>query len=202
MKYTELPSECFEALATNAGILLSEFSPNTGEYNRNKILGATSGGINVTCVPTYSDWGEDVDNAPKNTKELKHIDSWECKMTGTFISVTSETFKMLIGACETDTTDSGITEFTPKKELLLKYFKNVWYVCNYGNIDGGFIAVKLVDAISTGGFSLQSTDNGKGQFAFEFTGHSSTESVDTVPMEFYMNKPESEVSTSSEEEGV
>lgn len=194
MKYTELPTDCFDALATNAGIILFDFDPKTGEFSRDNILGATSGGVNVSCVPTYSDWGEDVDSAPKNTKELKHLDSWECKMSGTLISFTDEALGAIIGAY----ISSG-EKFTPNKDLSLLDFTELWYVCDYGKVDGGFIAIKLIDALSTGGFTMQSTNNGKGQFAFEFTGHSSTENIDTVPMEFYLHKAESEVSPQSGE---
>ena len=183
MKYTELPSDCFEALATNAGILLTEFTPISGEFVRENIIGATTGGINATCVPSYADWGADVDNCPKGTKELKHIENWECKISGTFISVTSTAMKMLIGANSVDG-----EKIVPINKLTTADFKNIWYVCDYGDTDGSYIAVKLIDALSTGGFSMQSTDKAKGQFAFEFTGHSSTESVDTVPMEFYLHK--------------
>ena len=35
-------------------------------------------------------YGDDIDNCPKNTKELKKLDSWEAKMSGTFVTVTAE----------------------------------------------------------------------------------------------------------------
>ncbi|WP_303842415.1 hypothetical protein, partial [Selenomonas ruminantium] len=41
----------------------------------------------------------------------------------------------------------------------------------------------------TGGFSLQTTKNGKGQVALEFTGHVSIDDQNTVPMVFYSYDP-------------
>jgi len=47
------------------------------------------------------------------------------------------------------------------------------------------VAVKLINALSTGGFSLQTTKNGKGQISLTITGHVSINAQDVVPMEFY-----------------
>jgi hypothetical protein len=48
------------------------------------------------------------------------------------------------------------------------------------------MAIKLINALSTGGFKLQSNDKGKGDFAFEFTGHYTMEDIDAVPFEMYI----------------
>jgi hypothetical protein len=47
-------------------------------------------------------------------------------------------------------------------------------------------AVCLKNALSTGGFSLQTTKNGKGQVAVSLKGFASIKDIDTVPMEFYV----------------
>ena len=39
--------------------------------------------------------------------------------------------------------------------------------------------------LSSGGFSLQTTKNGKGQLTIELMGHVSLQAQDVVPMEFY-----------------
>lgn len=70
-KYAQLPLDMEKAITTNAGIILSDFSPESpGEDSaiREKILYATTGGVSVSCVATYKDWGEDIDNCPKNVK--------------------------------------------------------------------------------------------------------------------------------------
>lgn len=64
-EYTQIPADTFETLGTNAGMLVEEFDPETRVVG--KQLGATSGGINVSCVPSFVDKGEDIDNCPKNT---------------------------------------------------------------------------------------------------------------------------------------
>ena len=44
----------------------------------------------------------------------------------------------------------------------------------------------MKNALSTGGFSLQTTKNGKGQVAVSLKGFASIKDIDTVPMEFYV----------------
>lgn len=51
--------------------------------------------------------------------------------------------------------------------------------------DGGFVAIELKNALSTEGFSLQTTKNGKGQVAVTITGHVSINAQSVVPMVFY-----------------
>jgi hypothetical protein len=74
MNFTKIPADTFQKLQLNAGILLKNFTPSTGTVQDADIVGATSGGMNFRAQPTFTDLGADVDNAPKNTKELKHLD--------------------------------------------------------------------------------------------------------------------------------
>jgi hypothetical protein len=66
-----------------------------------------------------------------------------------------------------------------------KDFADIWWVGD--RADGGMAAICLKNALSTGGFSLQTTKNGKGQIACELTGHVSINAQDTMPMEFYVS---------------
>ena len=188
MKFTKIPSDTFQKLQINAGILTTDFTPATGTIGESGQIGATTGGVNFTATPTYSDFGEDIDNCPKNMKELKKLDSWEVKMTGTFVNADTAIAKRLCGAADIGTTDA--TKVTPRNDLKDADFADIWLVGDYsdknGETNGGFIAIKLLNALSTGGFQLQTADKAKGQFAFEFTGHYSMSAQDTVPFEIYI----------------
>lgn len=191
MKYTQIPTDTFKELQLNAGILIkgsTGFAPGTGTVTAANIIGATSGGINVTCVPSFTDFGEDVDNCPKNMKELKRLDSWECKISGTFVTVSPAVAKLMLGAADIDAVN--LTQITPRKDLSADDFEDVWFVGDYsdknGNTNGGYVAVHMLNALSTGGFSLQTGDKEKGQFSVEFTGHVSMSAQDVVPMVFYI----------------
>ena len=185
MKFTKIPETTFKNLQLNAGVLLSAFNPETAEVTNTSIIGATTGGVNFTATPTFSDYGEDIDNCPKNMMELKKLDAWEISMSGTYITVDANAVKSLVGAADV----SG-NKITPRNDVLLTDFTDVWWVGDYsdknGETNGGFVAIHMMNALSTGGFAIQSSDNGKGNFAFTYTAHYSMNAQETVPFEVYV----------------
>ena len=66
MKFTRIPESAFSKIQLNAGILARDFTPSTGEVEEADLLGATTGGTSFAATPTYSDYGEDIDNCPVN----------------------------------------------------------------------------------------------------------------------------------------
>lgn len=232
-RFTVIPESTFDDLQTDAGVLLKTFNPASPSAPADAdIICATTGGIQVSCVPTYSDYGEDVDNCPNNMKELKHLDGWECKISTTCLGTSPDLIKLALGAADftdatysasSDTTvdasktyytrsGSGTTQspyvytkvtdpsgnpstksyyemtsagpkVTPRKDLDQNDFSDLWWVGD--KADGGLVAVQLMNALSTGGFSLQTTKNGKGQISLELTGHVSINAQSTMPMVFY-----------------
>ena len=186
MKFTQIPNTAMEEMQLNAGVLLSSFTPATAEVSG--IIGATTGGIKFSATPTYSDFGEDIDNCPKNMMELKRQDSVEVKISGTFVTVTTAVAKKLMAAADIGTSDQ--TKITPRNDLKTEDFADLWWVGDYsdknGATNGGFVAIHVMHALNTGGFQLQSGDKSKGQFPFEFTGHYSIDAQDVVPYEVYI----------------
>lgn len=179
-KFAQIPKNAFDELQLDAGVLLKNFVPSTGTFLNEDIICATTGGINATCVPTYSDFAEDVDNAPTNLMEFKHLDGWECKMGFTSIGTSPESIRLSLGAADVDPATGKVM---PRRTLKLDDFSDVWWVGD--RADGGLVAIRLINALSTGGFSLQTTKNGKGQVSMELTGHVSINEQDVMPMEFY-----------------
>ena len=55
MKYTKIPETTFQNLQLNAGVLLSDFDPETAEVANEAIIGATTGGVNFTATRSFSD---------------------------------------------------------------------------------------------------------------------------------------------------
>ena len=179
-KFTVIPQNAFQALQMDAGVLLKNFNPASPAAPADSdIICATTGGIQVSCVPTYSDFAEDVDNAPVNLKEFKHLDGWECTLTTTSLGTSPELIKLSLGAADID----GTSKIVPRKDLEQADFANLWWVGD--RADGGLVAVKVINALSTGGFSIQTTKNGKGQISLTITGHVSINSQSVMPMEFY-----------------
>lgn len=189
MQYTKVPATTFSTLQMNAGIMVSSFVPSTGVIG--DILGATTGGLSFNTNPEYEDFGEDIDNVPANTKQLKRIKSYDPTISGTFLTMTKDTAKMLSGAGAFDSTDTY--KFVPTHTLASTDFTDVWIVGDYsdkneGATAAGFIAIHIIDALNTAGFQWQTTKDGKGQFAFEFHGHYDIEDMDTVPYEIYIKE--------------
>lgn len=183
MKFTQIPTGTFEQLQMNAGILVKTFTPDTGVIG--DLLGATTGGVSFSDSVSYTDFGDDIDNCPKNTLELKKIESREVTMSGTFVTVTAEMAKRLAGAA-----DISGTKITPRDVLTSADFEDVWWIGDYSDVNtgnnAGYLAIHLIKALNTGGFQIASTDKGKGQFAFTFMGHYSIEDQETVPYEIYV----------------
>ena len=193
MKFTQIPENTFKQIQLNSGILLSDFDPKDGSFNKQESqLGATSGGINFSASAEYTDFGEDIDNCPKNMKELKQLDSWTVTMSGTFVTVDTRAAKRMVAAADIDKNDP--THIIPRVDVVDADFEDVWWVGDYSNINtgekAGYLAIHLMNALSTGGFQIQSSDKGKGNMSFEFTGHFSMENQDLVPFEIYIREGE------------
>ena len=175
MRYTQIPTDTFQKLAINAGVIATAFTPGTGALTASNILGATSGGLTVTVTPEFSDMGEDIDNCPKNTKELKKIKNYEVKVSGTLVTASTAVAKRLMAGASV-----ASEKVTPSHTLTTTSggdFDDLWIIGDYSD----------KNSASTGGFSYVTSDGEKAKFAFEFTGHYSVNSPDTVPFELYIH---------------
>ena len=188
MEYTKIPTTAFQNIQLNAGILVDNFVPATGTIGR--LLGATSGGVQFTDSVEYTDFGEDIDNCPKNMLELKKLNKHEATLNGTFVTIDATTTKMLAGAADVDDLDA--THIIPRNEILVIDFSDIWWIGDYSDQNtgenAGFVAIHLMNALNTGGFQIQSVDKEKGKFAFSFMGHYSMNEQDTVPYEIYIKQ--------------
>lgn len=190
-KYAQLPADIQDAITTTAGIMLSEFTPETPgtqQEIQQKILFATSGGVSVSCKFSFRDHGADIDNCPKGSMELNDVDTVECMMSGTAATVTGASAAMAIGPADDEpATSGGVETVTPRMNIKLEDYKTMWYVCPYGT-QHGFVAIEMNNALSDGGFAWQSTDREKGKGAFSFKGYPSLANPTAVPFKIYIKK--------------
>lgn len=186
MKYTKIPEDTFKQIQLNAGVLVKNFNPATQEFEG--LMGATSGGVSFNATPTYEDFGEDIDNAPKNTKEFKQLTEWAVALSGNYVTVTPDMARSLVGAADIDPNDP--TKIVPRNEVLAGDFEDIWWIGDYSNVNegtnAGYCAIHMINALNTSGFQITSTDKGKGQFAFNYEGHYSMNAQNTVPFEVYI----------------
>lgn len=185
-RFTVIPQDTFEALQLDAGVLLNKFDPNNpAEPADEDIITATTGGITVSATPTFSDLGEDVDNVPANMKEFKHLDSWDMSLSTTGLGTSPKLIRVALGCADIDSNNAS--KIIPRKDLAQTDFSDIWWVGD--RADGGCVAVQLKNALSTEGFSLQTTKAGKGQTGLTLTGHVSIKSQKEMPMAFYSIDP-------------
>ena len=181
-KFSRISQEAFKSMQFNSGIVVNKFDV-TGktEVQDADIITATTGGITATCKANFTDLGNDVDNAKKNTAELMQIEDYDCTLAFTALNATTDVIKLALGAA--DVSDKKVTpRMTLDATASTGDFKDIWWVGD--TIDGGFVAVKLMNALSTGGLSLKTTDKGKGNLSVTLTGCPRM-GDDAVPMEWY-----------------
>lgn len=194
--FTVIPESTFADLQLDAGVLLKNFNPASPAVVNGDIITATTGGINAVCKPTYSDMGEDVDNVPNGMMEFQHNDGWECTLSTTALGTSPEMIRMSLGCADIDGTDT--TKIVPRTDLKQSDFSSsVWWVGD--KADGGFVAIELKNVLSTEGFSLQTTKNGKGQTSLTLRGHVSIKAQKVVPMVFYSVAGETDASEDTTE---
>ena len=190
-KYTLYPTEFWKNIQVNAGIMVLGFDKTDGTYT--SIIGATSDGVTFNSNPTYEDFGEDIDNVPPNTKQLKRVQYYDPALSGTFKTVTATTAEML---CPGSASSGTIT---PADVLTDSMFRDVTLLADYSDInkDGGTgstvkagaIAVTIKNALNTSGFQWKTNKDGKGEFDFDFHGHYDLDTPDDPPFEIFVKEP-------------
>ena len=182
MKFVKVPEAAFKEIQLEAGLILNQFDI-TGKTDvaDADIVCATTGGINIVCKPTFTDYGSDIDNVPNNMLEFKEIDGWDCSLGFTALNASASVIKMAL--CAADVEGNKIA---PRNDLKTEDAKDVWWVGE--RKDGGFVACCLKNSLSTDGLTLKTTKNGKGQLSCTLTGHVSIKAQDVVPMEFYVQE--------------
>lgn len=201
MRFTKIPENTFKELIMNAGVFATNFDPTgTTPFDNDDILAATSGGVTFADSITYKDMGDGIANCPLNMKELKRVDQHEVSMSGEALTVTSTNLPIFMAHADAAAVSgtTGLTKIVPRNDLADADFKTVWWIGDYsdknGETKGGFLAIKLMNALNGDGFSFESTDKDKGKFKFNFIGHYSMTAQTTVPYEIYLMEGAAETS--------
>lgn len=188
MSYKMIKPTTLEELTMNVFMLVNAFDPATFDFETgiagSTILASTTGGVTFADAPEYTDFGDDIDNCPKNCMELKKKDDGEVTLSGNLVTVNKALVKMLIGAA----TIEG-NKITPDADLRQSHFTDtLWGIADWG--DGGLLAIKMKRVLNTSGFSAATTDKNKGQFAFTFTCHKTIKDVKNPAYEVYILTPD------------
>lgn len=179
---TKISADAANNMQIQAGLLLNTFDvANPVEPVDNDIICATTGDFSITCTPETEDFFADVNNAQNNTKEGKHITGWNCGLTVGCLEITEETLILSLGAAEVGS-DGGVH---PRHDYKLTDFKSIYWIGDMMDEDK-LLCVAMDDTVNTGGLSLTTTKNGKGNLSLSLTPHASASTPTVVPMAFYL----------------
>lgn len=127
-------------------------------------------------------------------------------MSGSFVAIDPSTAQRMIGSADIShyededpsekLQNEKIAKVVPR-DLLQSDFINIWWIGDYSSNNteenGGYIAIHMYNALSTGGFHLQTGNFEKGEFEFEFTAHYSMECQTRVPFTVYFGSDDLDI---------
>lgn len=185
-KASTISADAANAMQVDAGTLLSRFDiSNVVAPADEDIIAATTGDFNIVETPEYNDFLEDVNNAPNGTKEGARITSWNRSLTVAIIEFTKKTIKFALGAAK-ELANGAVTS---KRQVQLSDFTECWWIGDTVD-ENKVLAIHLKDSISTGGLSMTTTKNGKGQISLTITPHPTLADIEASPIEYYILEKE------------
>lgn len=176
-----LTAEAFKSIPKGSGNILSDFSLETPKIDKTNVVHATQGGVKITYQNTIEDTLADIDNAPTNTKQGAEVSGTTATISYTTPNADPKTIQMAVGTADIDPDDP--THVVARLKTVLTDFKPLWWVGPMTG--GGFLVVKIFNALSTGGLDLQTAHSGGGSMQITLTAFSDLENPDQAPMEFY-----------------
>lgn len=201
-RFVKLSPDTWRTIQFGAGILLIDTSEvelsdfeklQTAQYAN--ILGATTGGVNIKVTPNFiasSLGGLD------NVYELSVIRNYNISVTGKLVTINENSLQVLVGTEEVERIaghdDKERISYQVQFNNSLPVPTNIWWVGNYGNDTSDapedmerYIAIHICNALSKGGFSLQTTHAAKGEFDFNFEAMYTIADVNSknMPLEAY-----------------
>lgn len=187
-RYTKMNPNAFKNMTWDAGIIASDFDPETGELDVENILWETTGTNSFSATRDITDAGEEINNCPTGTKQLQRANSWVAQATGTAVSVTAESVVRILGNADIDGSDA--THIKPRNDILLTDFKDLWIITNYsehnGETKGGYYAIHLKDTFSVDGLASDFDKNANGQFPYTLQAYYDMSDIDNVPFDIYV----------------
>lgn len=185
-KATRVSADMAKNVQVQAGILCKGFDVSNPVAPADaNIICATSGDFNITCVPQTQDFYEDVNNVPAHTKEGLEIIDYDMSLTVNCIEINARTVRLALGAVADEGNILTSTGMKPAKEYSDAEFQVLYWLGDMKDPDKLFV-VRLVNTVSTGGFSFTATKNGKGQLSLTLSPHFSLSNIDSVPMTFFI----------------
>lgn len=185
MDFDILQESDFNAMVFDSGILVKNFDPdNYTPPAEGDVSVVTSGDITVNDAVTTVNLGDDVNNIFFQYLELQVVTGKQAStITVTALKFDAEGIRKALGAADIDEVDSR--KVTTRLYYKESDFENLTFLMH--KIDGGYVAVCMNKALSTGGLAITATKGGKGRMTLTFTGYRSINDKNTGEIEYYVS---------------
>lgn len=179
MTYSIITKEQFDEMQFDAGVWVRSFNIQSPAVQDSDIICATSGGISLSVVPSIVDLGDGVYMMPKGTAEMLMVTGWTVDASFTTLGFSGGMIQFVLGA-----SDSGADGINPRLDLQDGDFEDLWWIGD--RVDGGLVAIHLLNALSDEGIDIQTERQASGKISVHLTAHASIEEdMEAVPVEIY-----------------
>lgn len=187
LDYDILTKEDFEDMAYGSAILVKDFDPTTFEPPaEGDTYMVTTGDISINDNFTRVDLGEDVNGIYFAYKELQVITAKEAAtVTVTALNFGVEDIRRALGAADIDSQNSN--KVTTRLYYKPTDFENIALI--FPKVGGGYVALVMSNALSTGGLGITTTKNGKATMSLTITAYRSIENKTKAEIEYYSYTP-------------
>lgn len=183
MNYDILTKDNFLTMAFGGAILVKDFDPTTfTPPAEGDVALCTSGNITINDNVTRLDLGSDVNGMYFPYKELQVVTGKDASTVScTALNFGAEDIRRYLGAADIDETDEN------KVNTRLYYkpsdFENLALVLP--KVGGGYVALVMNNALSTGGLSITTTKDAKATVSVTFTAFRSIEAKTVPEIQYY-----------------
>lgn len=173
---TGLNSGTAQKLQLGAGAVLKEKYEAGDTLSAENVLSATNGGITFSAVPNF--WTPSIDGAGEYVKGLRMVGNWTVTLSFTAVEADASVLLKALGCADQDS-DTGV--ITGRHTINASDYADLYVIGEKSN--GDVIQITIKNALSTGGLSLTTANNGNGGIAFTINGHYDLDDLDTPPFE-------------------
>lgn len=155
-----------------------------------KTVGATSGGVVFTAIPSIRNIFEDLDGSRGNYKDGNVIDTWDIKMSFTMKEITANNLKMSLAAADITPAAASEKYDTLKGRNEIKssdYLPNLVLITTQ-NTKTEFIMIEIKNVLNITGLTFTTADKSTGMVDVELQAHFDLATPNEVPFKIYTPK--------------
>jgi hypothetical protein len=185
--FSGLTSATPEKLLLDAGAFFKNYDVTTDTFDTavlaGKLLGATQGGGNYSAIPTIRPI--EIDGAKGKVKGLETVDEWVVTIVSNIKEISEDVIMSALGPATAVDGPTGYRKITGNATIALTdYIDNITWV---GRLSGSEtpVIIQVLNAMSSGGLSLNMADKAEGIIPITFEGHFDPDLLEEPPFAVY-----------------